>query len=203
MALLSPTPVLFPPLELNVATSPRSDLRMAIDATVLRWDELEVRLDDLTAIAYAARARRRLGVVRRVSRTIRLWQGDRPPVVIDLHGGTLARSLEGPQLAAYGAITSALYAAAEPRLRAELLRRIATGDRVQLGPWTLDARGISDDTGLSVGWDQLPTAVLDGEFVAITHRREGGGVDHRRLSMLTPNAVLLPELLDEAAVVFA
>ena len=203
MALLSPTPTPFAPLELTVATAPRTDIQMAVDAAALRWDRVEVDLDQVTAISYAARPRRHWGVVRRVTRTIRLWTGDGAPFGIELQGGTLTHSLEAPQLAAYGAITSALYAATEPRLRAELLRCMAAGDTVRLGHWRLDDRGLHDTSGLSVAWEHLPTAVLDGEAVVITHRLECGRVERRRISMLTPNAVLLPELLDEAAIVFA
>lgn len=203
MALLSPTPTPFAPLELTVATSTRTAAHMAVDAAVLRWDQMEITLGQVSAIAYAARPRRHWGLVRRVTRTIRLWTGDGAPFTIELQGGTLARSLETTQLPAYGAITSALYASTEPRLRAELLRRMAAGDTLQLGQWRLDDRGMHDATGFSMAWEDLPTAVLDGESVAITHRLEGGRVQHRRISMLTPNAVLLPELLDEAAVVFS
>lgn len=203
MALLSPTPAPFAPLELTVATSARSEIHMTIDAFDLRWDRVHVDLEQITAISYAARPRRHWGIARRVTRTIRLWSGDGAPFEIELQGGTLSHSLEAPQLAAYGAITSALYAGTEPRLRAELLRRIAAGDTVQLGHWRIDDRGLHDTVGMSIGWEHLPTATLDGESVVITHRLECGRVERRRLCMLTPNAVLLPELLDEAAVVFS
>ena len=84
MALLSPTPTPFAPLELTVATAPRTDIQMAVDAAALRWDRVEVDLDQVTAISYAARPRRHWGVVRRVTRTIRLWTGDSAPFGIEL-----------------------------------------------------------------------------------------------------------------------
>ena len=203
MALLSPTPTPFAPLELTVATSSRTEAQLSIDAGHMRWDEIEIDLDQVRAIAYAARPRRHWGLVRRVTRTIKLWTGDGAPFTIELQGGTVTRSLETTQLPAYQAITSALYAATEPRLRAELLRGMAAGDTLQLGAWRLDDRGMHDADGFSMAWEHLPTAVLDGESVALTQRLEGGRVEHRRICMLTPNAVLLPELLDEAAIVFA
>ncbi|MEM7286948.1 MAG: hypothetical protein AAF480_11400 [Actinomycetota bacterium] len=176
---------------------------MTVDASTLLWDGAMVDLDSVTAISYSAKRRRHRGLARRVTRAISLWRADGAPFVIELDGGTLGHSLEEPQRAAYGAITGALYAATEPRLRAEALRRMAAGDVVGLGHWRLDDRGLHDGAGLSIAWEHLPTAVLDGEAVAITHRLECGRVEHRRLSMSTPNAVLLPELLDEAAIVFS
>lgn len=203
MALLSPTPTPFAPLELTVPTSAHTKVQMVVDSDALWWDGYLIDLERVAAVAYSARPRRHRGVVRRVSRVIRLWTGVGEPFEIELDGGSLGRSLEQPQLAAYAAITSALYAGAEPRLRSELLRGMAAGEEIPIGQWRLDRRGMHDSTGLSVAWEHLPAAVLDGEVVAITHRLECGRVEHRRVSMLTPNAVLLPELLDDAAVVFA
>ena len=55
MALLSPTPTPFAPLELTVATSSRTEAQLSIDAGHMRWDEIEIDLDQVRAIAYAAR----------------------------------------------------------------------------------------------------------------------------------------------------
>ncbi len=203
MTLLSPTPALIAPVEMRVPGRSGRSWMLRADGRRVDWDGHTVALDAVTAVAYTARRRRRLVGRSRIERTIALWAGASEPLSIDLPGGTRTTNLEHAHRAAYAAVTAVIHAAVEPRLRAEMLRRMAIGERVMVGMLQMDTSGVRNASGFTSSWADLPVAAIEGDQVALTHRVECDVVSHHQVAANVPNAVLLPELFDEAAAAFS
>lgn len=204
MTLTLPTPLLhdIDPAVLLVPDGRRVH-ECRLDTVALTWNEHRIRYDAITAVAYATRARALNLVQRQVERRVRLRTatgsfelvlGSRPFGAN--HGAT--------QHAAYRSVLATLHATVEPRLRAQLLRRMAAGAEVTVGPLRLTSSRIENlATGERVDWRQLPSAQLGRGVVSVSAAIEREAAALATIDMLLPNAPLLPELLDEATITFA
>lgn len=192
------------PLHLSVPTGWRSSAELVIRAGVIAWDEVELRLAEVDTVAYGVKPRTRnfiqLGLERRIELASSL-------AAIEICMGARASSTrrEQAQRQAYGAIVETLHSSVEPRIRAEMLRNIASGSTVEIGDLLLTRRGIGprSEPQQTQAWDSLPTASIDGDNVVVDLAANYPKPLRWTLRPLTPNAVLLPELLAAAAASFS
>ncbi len=191
------------PVTLSTRLGRRAKFTCTIDGTGIQWGEHRLEFDDLTSLGYSTRTRRLNLVQRHLERRIRLLRG-RDLFAIDLGHRSFGTDRDDEHLAIYSTVIASLHAQVEPRLRAEAIRAVAAGQSIQFG-----ALRVSHD-GLRVGhrsdrleWRQLPVAQLEGDRVVVRATIEHDAEPLCVIAMLTPGAVLLPELLAEATVPFS
>ncbi len=193
------------PMDAQVPVRWRASVACRLDARGIAWDGVNIAFDRIRTVAYSSRQHSVNLVQSRVSRRIVL---EAPDARIDIH---LGHQPFGPRFddvhrAVYDAVVAAVHEAAEPRLRAEGLRRIAAGEPLHIGPLTLTHAGLGHRHHHSVrpvSWERLPVALLEGTQVVVRATVSRDGDQPWTLDMMTPNAVLLPELLVEATRAFA
>jgi len=173
-----------------------------IDSQGVQWGDQRIQFSDLTAVAYRATKRSRNLVQRHIARSI--WLTGRSET---LHIA-LGHERFGPNRDAqlhdiYGSLTDALHTHVEPRLRSELVRRLAAGEDVWIGALRLDRHGVHNPVERrSMNWRQLPVAQVEGKDISIRAVIEAAPSVAETVPMQAANGVLLPELVAEASLLF-
>lgn len=205
MMTLTPTTPLLPaltPVRSVVPLRWRAAADLVVDADAVSWNGHRLPFASVRSVAYATRPRLVNLVQRRVERRVHLAGAD-DVIAIELATGAFGPRHETEHRSAYEGLVSMLHAVVEPRLRTEHLRQIAAGHTVPVGPLTLDRAGVAHAEGGRLSWDRLPTAALDGADVSIRAALPRPTDRPWHIPMICPNAVLLPELLDECGIAFA
>ena len=175
-----------------------------VDGEGIIWDGVEIGFHEMTTVAYATRSGTINLVQRRVERRIHVTSTGRS-LAIELATAPFGPRHEDHQRSIYGAVVEALHSVVEPRLCAELLREIAAGSVVNIGPLGLSAEGVRHQNirrGPALTWEQIPIAMLDGEDVTVVAAAPRLNDPAWVVDMIVPNGVLLPELLAECAEAF-
>lgn len=205
MTATMPTPLLhtLDPVALTIRDGWRGRNEYRLDRSAVTWNNKRLAYDDIETVAYCAFRRPYNLVQRRLERRVRLG-ARRGGLELRLGVHAFGPNLAAQHHDAYRLLLTTLHALVEPRLRAQVLRTVAVDHAVDIGALRLSAGHLENThTGERVEWRQLPSAQLEKDQVVVRV-----AVDHdthplARLSMLTPNAPLLPELLDEAAITFS
>lgn len=205
MTLTDLPPTLVTPTMIDVPLGRGRTVALSVDERSVAIGRRHVALEDVRTVAYGTHTGSLNLVQRRVERHVRLTD-DAGEIELALGVHAFGARNEFVHHQAYGAITTAIHAIVEPRLRAEILRTIASGAQVQIGDLWLDHDGIrsrsrAEDT--PIAWAHLPVAEFQRRLVAITATIDRADTVTWTVPMLTPNAVLLPELLIDAADAFA
>lgn len=197
----SPAAVTSTDVDLTVPVAPTISNRLRISDDELAWGTSCVLLDEVVAVRYAIRNESTaLWTQRRVSRVMAHTVSETLEMVL----GTSELGAEAAEMqsAAYYATIECLHRVVEPRLRLMLFDRIDRGARVDMGPLSLTTEGILVETAADarqlVAWHRLPSAQFDDARVTISADGPSGTVIVGDVSMLAPNAVLLPELCIDA-----
>lgn len=193
--------------EITPAVMPVPDGRRTVecrlDATGISWGDRHVPYDHIASVAYSCRRRPLNLVQRRVERRLVLQARSG---TLEIVMGRRAFGVDHDELhgAVYQAILSTLHHVVEPRLRSAMLRSMAADEVIRIGPLELDHSGLRlAGADRRIEWRQLPTAQLEQGKVVLRATIEHPSSALARIDMLVPNAPLLPELLDEAAVTFS
>lgn len=205
MTATMPTPLLYTidPSPIDVRDGWWRRHECTIDEHGIVWNGRRLAYQDITAVGYRCTTRVYNLVQRRVDRRI-LLGFDRTASEIRLGEAAFGPNNVASQRDTYRMILATLHELVEPRLRAQLLRALATDSIVEIGPLRLSSNHLEHRaSGTRVQWRQLPSAQLDGETVVVTAAIEHIGTPLARIDALTANAPLLPELLDEAAITFS
>lgn len=203
MLTLSPLPPTFGPLELRVPTGWRTTAVFRVDDEAMEWDGHRMDFADIDRVAYATSERSLNLVQRQVTRRVHVGADD-TTIAIEVGTQPFGPRSDVPHHQLYRTAVDVLHARVEPRLRAELRRRIAAGRMMTVGGLGLARAGVTLPAVERVmTWDRLPGAIFEGDRVRI--RAAVGHHDEAPwdIPMLAPNAVLLPELLAECAEVFS
>ncbi len=192
------------PMRFEVPVRWRASVECRIEPDGITWDGVCLPFARINSVAYATRSHPVNLVQSQVSRRIRLEAG---AGVIDVNLGhrPFGPRVDDAHRFAHDTIVATVHDAVEPRLRAEALRRMAAGEPVAIGPLTLTHAGLThgDHHAIRpVAWERLPVALLEGTQVVV-RATVGSAEQPWTLDQLTPNAVLLPELLEEAAQAFS
>ncbi len=205
MSITTPLPNCFVPTSVVVPTGWRTTATCTVDGTGIAWDDVELAYGQMTSVAYSTQMRTVNLVQRQVRRHLSITSTD-SELEIHLARQPVGPRAELPQQTAFAAMVASLHEMVEPRLRAEYLRAIAAGDTVVLGPISMNHIGMtheSDPLCAPRGWDQLPLALLEADHVLVQSAVAGVNESPWKLNTMIPNAVLLPELLVEAAEAFS
>ncbi|MFV2040138.1 MAG: hypothetical protein ACC660_07835 [Acidimicrobiales bacterium] len=198
------TPPLLEEIEPAILAVParRGRLTCLVDGDGVSWMDERVRFDEITSVAYATSSGRLNLVQARVERRIRLVTAS-GELQLDLGVRSFGTKFEDEHSAIYSTVVAAVHARVEPRLRSEALRAIAAGRTVRIGKLRLTRDDISIRGRKRLEWRQLPEAQLERRKVIVRGTLEQNTSVLCTLDMLTPGAVLLPELLAEATLPFA
>jgi hypothetical protein len=173
-----------------------------IDRGGVRWGEQHVAFEDLTAVAYKARRISRNLVQRQTARSVWLTTPTQR-LHIALGHERFGPNRSGQYHEIYGSLVEALHTHAEPRLRAESIRTLAAGQDIWIGHLRLDRHGIHNNVKQqTMHWRQLPVAQVEGDIVSVRAVIEAGPNEPQTVPMQAANAVLLPELVAEASLLF-
>ncbi len=173
-----------------------------IDRAGVRWGEQHVAFDDLTAVAYKASRISRNLVQRQTARSV--WLTTQTQTLhIALGHERFGPNRSGQHHEIYGSLVDALHTHAEPRLRADSIRTLAAGQAIWIGHLRLDRHGLHNQvTQQSMHWRQLPVAQVEGDVVSVRAVIEADSREPQTVPMQAANAVLLPELVAEASLLF-
>lgn len=192
------------PFDVCIPMAWRRTATCRVDGDGIEWNGSRVRFDDVVSVSYSSRKRSLNLVQRQMERRVVMATATSRMTIV------MGRTPFGPRAenvrqGAYDSIVAALYQSVEPRLRSELLRAMAAGEQVEIGSLVLGSSGITNTEAPQerpMTWDRLPGAFLDGDTVRVA-AAISGGPESWTLPMSCANAVLLPELLVEAAEAFA
>jgi hypothetical protein len=206
MSMTTPFPTYVVPTSVVVPIAWRATAECSVNETGIGWNDVALAYTQITSVAYGTQVRTVNLVQRRVMRRLRIDSATGDCLDIHLARRPFGPRAEMPQQTAFALIVASLHEMVEPRLRARYLRAIAAGDTVTVGPISMNDVGMiheSDPLGRPRGWDRLPIALLEADHVLVESAVAGFDQKPWVLDAMTPNAVLLPELLAEAAEAFA
>lgn len=204
MSVTTPLPNCVLPTSVVVPTGWRTSATCTVDESGIVWDGQEVAYDQITSVAYSTSVHTMNFVQRRIMRHLSI-RSTSVQLEIQLARHPFGPRAEHPQQSAYAAMIASLHEIVEPRLRSEYLRSIAAGDTVVIGAISMNHVGMtheSDPDGPPRTWSQLPLALLEADHVLVESAVAGVNEGPWKVNTMIPNAVLLPELLVEAADAF-
>lgn len=182
---------------------------LCIDADSVGWhvrDQRRIRLDDIVSVAYRSRTQAvgPLGQEQLV-REVHVHAPERS-FAMTLGRQVLSEADLDQQAQAYYALTDVLFHQVEPRLIAEIIETVQQGLTPTIAGLTVTAEGLLlDNRGgprSLVAWQRLPSAHFGNGEVTVTAGAVGGSARVTSVSMLEPNAVLIPELCEAAIAAF-
>jgi hypothetical protein len=199
--MVSPAPVLLD----TVAGLPffRSK-RLVVTADNVSFGSRSVRLADVTGVAYWVGVQRVNGVEANVRRYVRFTTAASHLTVV-CPTATLQRRPSRERVeATWAELVRLCDDLVRPRLMATALAVLTAGEAVVVGGVTVRAHGIEvagrGRTTRAYGWDELERVDAAAGFLTVYARGEPAAVARVRLRQA--NAVLLPEMLAEAAATF-
>ena len=179
--------------------------RLLLDDEVLQWGDEQVPLSAVEAVAYCVTRTSVNGVPSGTNYSFLVWsQGRQTKIVL---GTALARSKAGREAyaEAFTTLANAFARLVEPRLRGALAERVARGETVDIAGVRISSRGIEKNVPLrgtrSVPWDRFAGAGFHQGMVAVHAVQDGRRQSKASftVAMTEPNAVLLPDLLQQCA----
>jgi hypothetical protein len=190
-------------LEVNAGVFAKK--RLLLDEEMLQWGDERVPLASVEAVAYCVTRTSINGVPSGTNYSFFVWsQGRQTKIVL---GTALARgkAARDAYAEAFTSLADTVARLVEPRLRQALADRVARGETVEIAGVRLSAHGIEKNVPLrgtrSVSWDRFAGAGFHQGMVAV-HAVRDGGRDSKAaftVAMTEPNAVLLPDLLQQCA----
>ncbi|HEY3241079.1 MAG TPA: hypothetical protein VGL92_16055 [Acidimicrobiia bacterium] len=192
-------------MDLEVNAGVFAKKRLLLDEEMLQWGDERVPLASVEAVAYCVTRTSINGVPSGTNYSFFVWsQGRQTKIVL---GTALARgkAARDAYAEAFTSLADTVARLVEPRLRQALADRVARGETVEIAGVRLSAHGIEKNVPLrgtrSVSWDRFAGAGFHQGMVAV-HAVRDGGRDSKAaftVAMTEPNAVLLPDLLQQCA----
>lgn len=192
--------------DFDVPVEPRVTARLVVSDDVLIWGATSVAYTDIVAVRYGTRNETTALLQQRRVRRIGM-QTAAGALEICLGRADLGSTVEQIQADAYYAVIDRLHSHVEPRLRQAAFKAIHGGNRFAIGKISINRDGIvvpsRTRSRTFTEWRQLPSAHFEHDRVVLAADHNNGTRLIGGVSMLTSNAVLLPELCIEGITRYA
>ena len=179
--------------------------RLYVDLEQLVWGDERVLLNSVDAVAWTITHHSMNGVPTSTNYLFTLWRGN-DQVKIGFNAVSVSSKAHKDGLTnLFEELVSASARLIQPRLREQILKQVARGEVVEVAGVRLSQQGIERPARLgsnkAVRWDRYAGARFQRGTIEVRATQDDGVTVKRvfAIAMGAPNAVLLPELLQQCA----
>jgi hypothetical protein len=194
-----------PLLDLKIKHSRGWKRQLRLDTETLIWGDEQIPLRAVEAVAYTVTRVSTNGIPTTTNYKFTVWVGSRQTRVYFSVGSLGRRERKDCYAGVFHALAGTSARVIEPRLRRQVADRVASGETVDVAGVRISRHGFTPTARFKgtnlITWDRFAGATFKAGSVAVSVLAGDGKSGKRQLNvpMGEPNAVLLPELLQQCA----